>query len=329
MIVRRAFLPLLLICLVLLSCPGCSAQSHPASQGSSIAPVLPPDVMQAVERQVRAYYSLPPSVKVIAAPLRPTEFANYDALTLTFDSPEKKHTYEFLLSRDHKTLIRISKMDLTKDPYAEIMKKIDVAARPSRGNKQAKVVVVNYDDFECPFCSRMHTTLFPEIFKEYGDRVLFVYKDYPLEEIHPWSVHAAINTNCLASQSTDAYWDYADYLHGNAPSINSMKGHDAQNAELDRLAAIQGQRHNLDTNKLAACIKQQDDSGVRASMNEAEGVGVDATPTMFINGEKLDGAVPASEIRMALDRALRDAGVPEPAHPVASSAPNGASPPAK
>ena len=104
----------------------------------------------------------------------------------------------------------MTKLDLTNDPYAEIMKKIDVSGRPTRGNKDAKVVVVNYDDFECPFCSRMHATLFPGIFKEYGDRVLFIYKDYPLEEIHPWAVHAAVNANCLAAQNADAYWDYAD-----------------------------------------------------------------------------------------------------------------------
>ncbi len=60
------------------------------------------------------------------------------------------------------------------------MSKIDVSGRPSRGAKSAKVVVINFDDFECPFCSRMHQTLFPEIFKEYGDRVNFIYKDDPL-----------------------------------------------------------------------------------------------------------------------------------------------------
>jgi protein-disulfide isomerase len=322
MIFRRAYIALLLICV------GCSAQSRPASPASASAASLPPDVMKSVERQVRAYYSLPPSVNVVAQPLQPSEFPNYDALTLIFDSPEKKRNYDFLLSKDRKNLIRITKMDLTKDPYAEIMKKIDVAGRPSRGNKQAKVVVVNYDDFECPFCSRMHATIFSEIFKDYSDRVLFVYKDYPLEEIHPWAVHAAINANCLGAQSGDAYWDYADYLHGNAGSVNGMKGRDGQDAELDRLATIQGQRHNLDTNKLAACIKQQDEKGVRASMDEAEGVGVNATPTMFVNGEKLDGAVPASDIRAALDRALQDAGV-QTGHPANSTATNGASPTSK
>jgi hypothetical protein len=114
---------------------------------------------------VRAQYSLPPDVKVIVGPLRSSEFANFDALTVTFSSPTKKQDFEFLLSHDHKTLLRLTKFDLTTDPYAETMKKIDVSGRPTRGNKDAKVTVVNYDDFECPFCSRMHADAFPRPFQ--------------------------------------------------------------------------------------------------------------------------------------------------------------------
>ena len=269
--------------------------------------------MRAVERRVRAQYSLPPDVKVIVGTLRSSEFPNYDALTVSIASRTKKQDFEFLLARDHKTLVRLTKFDLSSDPYAEIMKKIDVSGRPTRGNKDAKVTVVNYDDFECPFCSGMHKTLFPGLFKEYGDRVLFIYKDYPLEEIHPWAVHAAVNANCLGAQSGDAYWDYADTLHGNQDSIKA-KGRDGWSAELDRLANAQGQRHNLDVPKLQACVKAQDETAVRASMREGETIGVDATPTMFINGQKLDGAVPADEVRQALDQALKDAGVAPPEH---------------
>lgn len=267
---------------------------------------------------MRAHYSLPPDVKVVVGALRASEFPNYDSLTITFDSPDQKQDYEFLLSHDHKTLVRMTKLDMTKDPYAEIMRKIDVSGRPGRGNKDAKVKIVNYDDFECPFCSRMHSTLFPEIFKEYADRVLIIYKDYPLEEIHPWAVHAAVDANCLGAQGGEAYWEYADYLHSNQRSLNSVKNRDAQNAELDKLAIAQGQKHNLDTNKLQACIKAQDDKEVRASMSEAEAVGVHATPTMFVNGQKLDGAMPADQVRATLDWALKEAGVEPPQHRAAN-----------
>ncbi|MGA8299795.1 MAG: thioredoxin domain-containing protein [Terriglobales bacterium] len=326
--VRRACLFLLTICV------GCSAQSpspkaaakaapnSPTSASSVLsAPVPSGDLAQQIERHVRAHYSLPPDVDLVLGSIRPSDFPNYDELTITFASPDKKQPYEFLLSRDRKTLMRVTKMDLSHDPYAEIMKKIDLSNRPTRGNKDAKVVMVNYDDFECPFCSRMHATLFPEIYKEYGDRVLIIYKDYPLEEIHPWAVHAAVDANCLAAQSADAYWDYADYLHANQRAV-SAKGKDGENAELDRLATLQGQTHKVDGPKLQACLKAQDDKAVRASMKEGDDLGVNATPALFVNGQKLDGAVPIEEVRAAIDQALKDAGIAPPEHKMLSPAAN-------
>jgi protein-disulfide isomerase len=241
-------------------------------------------------------------------------------LTITFDGGTKKQTYDFLLAKDGKTLLRMTKLDLSKDPYAEVMKKIDVSGRPTRGNSKAKVVAINYDDFECPFCSRMHQTLFPDLLKEYGDRVLFIYKDFPLAEIHPWATHAAVNANCLAAQNQDAYWDFADYIHANQKDVNSEKSHDGQFAALDRMAAEQGQKHNLDGTKLQACIKAQKDDQVKTSVHEGEALGVEATPTMFVNGEQVDGALSLSELRAILDRALVQAGETPPAHPAPAPA---------
>jgi len=312
-IVRRAFLVLLLICL------GCSAQSPPSSSNPPSPASQPSDITRAIERQVRAHYSLPPNVKVVVGPLRSSDFANYDALNISFVSTSKKQDFEFLLARDHKTLLRLTKLDLAVDPYAETMKKIDVSGRPARGNKDAKVILVSYDDFECPFCSRMHQTLFPGLLKEYGDRVLFIYKDFPLEEIHPWAVHAAVDANCLFVQNNDAYWDYADYLHANQHAIGAEKGRDAQNAELDKLASAQAEKLHLDVPKLQACAKAQDEKAVRASLKEGEALGLEATPTLFVNGQKLDGAVPADEVRLALDEALKDAGLAPPEHKSAAA----------
>lgn len=300
-VLRRTTLVLLLIGL------GCSAQS------------APPEVARRIEQQVRIFYNIPHKVNINLSALRPSEFPNYDALTITFDGGEKKQTYEFLLARDGKTLIRLTKLDLSKDPFAEVMKKIDVSNRPTRGKAAAKVVAINYDDFQCPFCSRMHQTLFPGLLKEYGDRVVFIYKDYPLAEIHPWATHAAVNANCLAAQDKDAYWDFADYIHANQPEVNSEKSRDGQLAALDRLTLIQGQKHSLDVVKLQSCIKAQQDDSVKASVKEADALGVEATPTMFVNGEKVDGALPIAELRAVLDRALVQAGESPPAHPAPAS----------
>ena len=225
-----------------------------------------------------------------------------------------------MISKDHSSLIRINKLDLNKDPFAETRSKLDITGRPVRGAKTSKVVVVNFDDFECPFCSRMHETLFQQILKEYGDRVTFMYKDYPVVEIHPWAMHAAVDANCLSAQNSDAYWDFADYIHGNQREINNEKTPAARFDALDRLTMLQGQKHNLDVVKLQSCIKAQDETSVKQSMKRAEAIGVEATPTMFVNGEEIPGgAVSADTIRAALDRALKDANLPVPDHTTAAA----------
>ena len=304
-LIRRSLLILLLVCL------GCVAQS------------APPDVARKIEHQVRAFYTIPTEVKVTVGAITPsTEMPGYDAVSVNIDGGDgKQKDYKFLLSKDRGTMLRVTKFDLTKDPFADVMSKIDVTGRPSRGAKSAKVVAINFDDFECPFCSRMHQTLFPEIFKEYGDRVTFIYKDDPLTEIHPWALHAAVDANCLAAQSGDAYWDFADYIHANKHEVDTEKTPAARFDTIDKMTMLQGQKHNVDVAKLQSCVKAQNEDAVRASMKEADGLGVNGTPALFINGQKIDGAVPISQVRAALDAALKDAGEPVPQHVPSTPAP--------
>ena len=300
--------------LLLLFCAGCSAQSNPNSPRA--------DVAQKVQRQVRAYFNIPPDVDIKLGPLTASEFPNYDNMTVTLSHEGKSQAFEFLISKDGKTLVRVTKMDLTKDPYAETMKKIDLAGRPVRGNPDAKVTIVNYDDFECPFCSRMHSTLMSEILPQYGDKVRIIYKDYPLLSIHPWAQHAANNANCLAKESGKDYWEFADYVHANQHTISGPQK-DVQQAfgELDRLTLDIGKKNGADATRLQACVKAQADGAVKSSMAEGDSVGVSATPTMFINGQRMEGAVDADQVRAALNQQLLAAGVQPPAPPPASASP--------
>src|ERR1700739_3063720 len=224
-LIRRALLVLLPVCL------GCVAQS------------APPELARKIEHQVRSFYTLPVDVKVTVGDVTSaSEVPGYDTVSVKIEGDDgKPKEYKFLLSKDRNTMLRVTKFDLNKDPYAEVMSKIDVKDRPSRGAKSAKVVVVNFDDFECPYCSRMHQTLFPEIFKEYGDRVTFIYKDYPLIEIHPWALHAAVDAGCLAAENGDAVWDFADYVHANKRDVDLEKTPQARFDMLDKIALMQGQ----------------------------------------------------------------------------------------
>lgn len=290
---------LILLSLVLLSLIGLNCASQPK----------PTDIAAKIERQIRATYKLPPEVPVAIGALSPSpDWPGYQAFTVTVGEGERKQDFPFLLAKDQKSIVRVNRIDLSDDPYADVMKKIDVRGRPVRGAKQSKVVVVAYDDLQCPFCTMMHQILFPELLKEYGDRVTFIYKDFPIPS-HPWANHAAVDANCLAAQNGDAYWSFVDSVHASQQEINGKGTQELRLAELDRMAMQQGADHKVDASSLQACVKTQNDAAIKASVHEGESLGVDSTPTLFINGQEMSGGVaPLPRLRAALDRALKDAG---------------------
>ncbi len=293
--------------LSLLLCLGCSAQSNPQTSNA--------EVDQRIERQMHAYFNIPADVSIKIGARTASEFPNYDTVPVTLSRQEKSQKMEFLVSKDGKTLIRMTKIDLTVDPYTATMKKIDMAGRPVRGNPNAKVTIVNYDDFECPFCARMHSTLMTEILPQYGDKIKIVYKDYPLS-MHPWAKHAANNANCLAKESGPGYWEFADYVHANQRAISGNQK-DVQNSfnELDHVTLDIGKKNGADATRLQACVKAQSDTVMKASIAEGDSIGVNATPTVFVNGERLEGAVDLDEVRAALNQRLLEAGVQPPPAP--------------
>jgi protein-disulfide isomerase len=265
------------------------------------SPSLSPELLHRIQSEIRAYYNIPARVNISVSNPSASDMAGFDAISVTFTGGPQVVTYQFLLSKDRKTLAHLKTFDLSQD----FMSKIDLNGRPVRGNANAKVTIVNFDDFECPFCARMYTTLFNGMLKSYGDKIKIVYKDYPLTQIHPWAMHAAVDANCLAEQSSAAYWDFSDYVHANQREIGG-KSRQESFTNLDSLTAQQGKKYNVDVPKLDACVKKQDESKVRASMAEADKLNVEATPTLFVNGERISGAIPEAELREVLDRVLAD-----------------------
>jgi protein-disulfide isomerase len=287
---------------------GCRAQTTPQ-------PPTDPALTRRIEVLVRSKFSVPPDYAVLLGPRKPSQIPGYDNLTVLFSHGAKTTDVEFLISTDNTKLGRLETFDLQKDPSFNI----DVKDRPVRGNPEAKVTIINFDDLECGYCARMHQTFFPSTVDHYKGLIKFIYKDFPLEEIHPWAVHAAVDANCLASQSGSVYWTYVDYLHSHGDEVNgSGENRDIKKSfeTLDRIARQEAILAKLDSGKLDACLAKQDEVQVRASAKEAESLGLEGTPAMFIDGERIPGALPEAQLWVVIDRALRAAGVqPPPAQP--------------
>jgi len=226
---------------------GCKAQ--PASQGAP-----DPALDRRIEVMVRTQYNVPAEFNIVLGTRKPSQVTGYDTLPVTVSRGATQKIINFLISTDNKTLARLETFDLAKIPGMAI----DTAGRPIRGNPAAKVTVINFDDLECPYCSRMHQSLFPSTMDRYKDKVRFIYKDDPLTELHPWAMHAAVDANCLAAQSGDVYWAYVDYLHSHGQEITGEdRNLNKSFAALDRIARQEGTVAKLDDAKLNACLSSR------------------------------------------------------------------------
>lgn len=286
---------------------GCRAQSAP-----------PTGVEARLDRQIkltiRSQYNVPPDYTVTLGNRTKSDISGYDSLPITFTNGkgQQKTTY-FLISKDNNTLARLEKFDLTRDPASAV----SILGRPIRGNPRAKVTIVSFDDLECPYCANMHQVLFPTTQQHYGDLVRYVYKDFPLPN-HPWALHAAVDTNCLADQSPEGYWSLVDYIHSHGQQISGENGQPnvaAVFTRLDEATRDEGKRQKVNMDKLNSCITKQDEAPIRASIKQGEALGVDGTPTLFINGERVTGALSQEMLWATIDRAITDEGLVPPPQP--------------
>ncbi len=163
---------------------------------------------------------------------------------------------------------------------------------PVLGPADAPVTIVEFSDYQCPYCKVWHEQVYGELLATYGSKIRFVYRDFPLDEIHPEARPAAIAATCAGAQGK--YWEYHNLLFSGELGIGS----EARTAYAQRLG--------LDMDRFAACIA--DEAGgaeVDGDLQAAFELGVRGTPTFFINGRPLVGAQPLSAFATIIDDELK------------------------
>ena len=166
---------------------------------------------------------------------------------------------------------------------------VSVDDDPALGPADAPVTIVEFSDFNCPYCRRFHAEVFPDLMAAYPDQLRFVYRDYPITSAE--SLVAAQAANCAGKQG--AYWAYHDSL------FNGELGLGAE------AYAAYAQRLNLDADALGACIAAGGEQAeVESDARAASALGVSGTPTFFINGIPLVGAQPLAQFRSVIDGEL-------------------------
>lgn len=212
---------------------------------------------------------------------------------------DQKQDVAFFITRDGRYLFRGEAIDLTVDPFVALMNEISLQDQPVRGPADAKVTIVEYSDFECPYCGKAYDTFEKEVIGQYADKVRFVFKNLPLTQIHPWAEDAAIATECAYLQGNDQFWVLYNGLFSQQGSINK----DNLAAKVEEIAGAPGT--GIDVAKLKECLAgKQTLDAVKADMAEASEVGITSTPAFIINGRRLNGAQEADAFKKAIDQAL-------------------------
>lgn len=203
----------------------------------------------------------------------------------------------FYVSRDGRHLFRGDAVDLTVDPLQQVISKISLEGQPERGPKDAAVTIVEYSDFQCPFCARAYTTIETQILKEYGDKVRFVFKNFPLSSIHPWAEDGAVASECAFQQGNDQFWAMYNGLFSKQGEITKENVKE----KASEIASGSG----LDAERFKECLEGKKSlDAVKADESEAAALGVNSTPTFFINGRRLSGAQTYESFKQLIDQEL-------------------------
>lgn len=187
-------------------------------------------------------------------------------------------------------------LDSTIDPHKEAMEKISLANTPMKGTKDAAITVVEYSDFQCPFCQRGKEML-PQILKDYDGKVSIYFKQYPLPN-HNWAMKASIASLCAYDQDNDKFWAFHDKIFDNQKKITLE----------DADATFNGYAKEVGLNlkEFDACYASDKTAArVKADMAEAQAIGVNSTPTFVVNGMKVPGANPEG-VKAAIDLKLSE-----------------------
>lgn len=205
----------------------------------------------------------------------------------------------FVASSDLKWVSFLAPEDVTVDPSKAVMAKIDLKGEPMKGGANAKVTIVEYSDFQCPFCKRGFDTIEKQVLTTYGDKVKFYFKHYPLP-FHPWAEPAAVAAECAQEQKPDAYWKYYGNAYEHQGDVNPQNVKD-KSIEFLKDAGI-------DMTKWGDCYDNKKTlPKVKAEMAEGAGLGVTGTPAFFINGRMLVGAQPFEKFKDVIDDELASA----------------------
>ena len=258
------------------------------------------DPKSEIVQHVREQFKIVEAASITAGPPHNSGYPNLLATTVTVENGNKKQNQDFYITKDNRTLVLGSIYDLDQDVRRDALRTIVTTNQPTQGPAHAPVTIVEYADLECPSCGRLQEFFEKELLPKYGGKVRIIFKEFPLVQIHDWSLTAAIANECVYQIKPEAFAPYRSLIFQNQSGTNATNVRDALLGYADQVG--------VDRVKLAGCLDSKAslprvDEGTR----EGKRLEIQSTPTCFINGRMLVGFPSPEAYYKTVDAALKTA----------------------
>ncbi len=248
----------------------------------------------AVEEYVRHLFVWGPQIQVTVGDPKPSELPGFNQIGVVASAGGASQEEMFYVSKDGRKIVRGVLFDIEKSPFDADLKKLKTESQPSFGTPEAPVVLVMFSDFECGYCKEEAKVIRQNVPVTYPKEVRVYFKDFPLEQIHPWAKTAAVAGRCVFKQKPAAFWDYHDWMFEHQADITP------DNLKMKVLEFAKAK--NLNEDQLGSCIDTRaTEAEVNKNIAEGKALQINSTPTLFINGRKLVGQGGWPQLRQIID----------------------------
>jgi len=257
----------------------CAAQSAHSSAQDAVAGNHA-QLLKTTESFVRELFAWGPNIPVKLGPLKQSAAANFYEVPVRVTLDGRIENGDVYVSKDGKTLVRGALYNVDADPFAETRAKLKFDGDPTLGPANARVTLVEFSDFECPHCQELYEVM--KTIEHKYPQIRIVYKNFPLTQIHPWAETAAIGGRCAYEQSHAAFWKMESSIFESQDAITPDN-------VWDRLVQY-ATKAGLQPDTFKACMASAEaKKAVEEDRAQGVALGVDSTPTVYVNGRPLIG----------------------------------------
>ncbi|MBI4892428.1 MAG: DsbA family protein [Acidobacteria bacterium] len=247
-----------------------------------------------IEAYVRHLLLWTPQITVTVADPLPGPLPGFQEVKVTGSYQQASLDEIFYVSLDGTKIVRGNVYDVDKSPFASELSKLKTDLQPSLGTPGAKVVIVAFSDFQCGYCKEEAKMLRTNLLQTYPKDVRLYFKDFPIEQIHPWAKAASLAGRCVFRQKPAAFWDFHDWIFEKQAEVTPEN----IKAKLGEWVQSKG----LDAMQFTRCYDTRaTEAEINRNLAEGRQLRVNSTPTLFINGRMVPGAVPWQQLKAIID----------------------------